>query len=335
VDYPSQELRREYAQSFNEGKLILQEKQTNSTAGGIIMNTTRKARKQAGENGDGDEKEKAIVDLDRASDSEKVAIGTSGWSYKEWEGVFYPDSKTSKLKYYSSVFKTAEIDSTFYASPSKGLVFGWVRNAPENFVYSVKLPKTITHEKLLDLSQGAELELVKFLDLLSPMKRARKLGPLLIQLPPSFSLSKKEKLEEFFVEFRNKSWLKDPDLHALLRKYNVANTIVDEPLLPIDLTTTSDDFAFVRWHGRGEKPWYNYLYKEEELDPWVERIDKLASKVKRVYGYFNNHFHGNAVENSLEFMEKLGIATAKQEKVLGEIKTKRSEGREQKSLVQF
>jgi uncharacterized protein YecE (DUF72 family) len=307
--------------------------------------TTVKARKQAEEKNNDERKEKAGVDLDRASASEKVAIGTSGWSYKEWEGVFYPDPKTPKLKFYSSVFRTAEIDSTFYAFPPKGLVFGWVRNAPENFMYSVKLPKTITHEKQLDLSLGAELELVRFLDLLSPMKSAGKLGPLLIQLPPSFSLSKKKKLEEFFealpkdysfaVEFRNKSWLRDPDLNALLRKYNVANTIVDEPLLPIDLTTTSDDFAFVRWHGRGERPWYNYLYKEEELDPWVDRINRLASNVKRVYGYFNNHFHGNAVENSLEFMEKLGIASEKQEKVLGEIKTKRNERREQKSLVQF
>ena len=75
------------------------------------------------------------------------------------------------------------------------------------------------------------------------------------------------------------------------------------------------------------------LYNAKELDPWVDRIKKLDAK--RVYGYFNNHFHGNAVENSLEFMEKLGIATAKQEEVLAEIKTKRNEKKEQTSLVQF
>ncbi len=143
----------------------------------IIMNTTRKAREQAEEKNSDERKEKTGVDLDRVSASEKVAIGTSGWSYKEWEGVFYPDPKTSKLKFYSSVFRTAEIDSTFYAFPPKGLVFGWVRNAPENFMYSVKLPRTITHEKQLDLSLGAELELVRFLDILSPMKSAGKLGP--------------------------------------------------------------------------------------------------------------------------------------------------------------
>ena len=207
-------------------------------------------------------------DLKGANPPERVAIWNVRLVLQRMEGVFYPDSKTSKLKFYSGVFGTAEIDSTFYASPPKGLVFGWVRNVPENFVYSVKLPKTITHEKQLDLSQGAELELVKFLDLLAPMKSAGKLGPLLIQLPPSFSLSKKDKLQEFFealpkdhsfaVEFRNKSWLKDHESEFATSEVQCGNTIVDEPLLPIDLTTTSD-FAFVRWHGRGERPWCQLL----------------------------------------------------------------------------
>jgi len=275
-----------------------------------------------------------------------VSLGTSGWSYKEWEGVFYPDSTVSKLKFYSEVFKTAEIDSTFYANPTKGLVFGWARNTPENFVYSAKLPQKITHEMQLDLAKGAEVELRNFLDLMSPLKSAGKLGPLLIQLPPSFNAGKKKVLQEFFealpreynfaVEFRNKTWLKDPDsVYDLLRKYNVAATIVDEPLLPVDLTTTSSDIAFIRWHGRGKRPWYNYLYREEELDPWVERVETISRNVKRVYGYFNNHFHGNAVLNSLEFMEKLGVASEKQEKKLEDMKEWKKEKREQTSLSEF
>jgi len=264
-----------------------------------------------------------------------VRIGTSGWSYKEWEKIFYPDSKTPKLKYYSSLFNTSEIDSTFYANPARGLVYGWAKNTPEDFKFSVKLPKTITHEKKLDLSEGTELELVKFLDLLRPLKDVDKLGPLLIQLPPSFGLGSREKLEEFFealpkgysfaVEFRNKTWLKDPELHSLLQKYGVANTIVDEPLMPADTTATSD-FAFVRWHGRGRRPWYNYLYTSEELDPWVDRIREISPQVKSIYGYFNNHFHGNAVENSLEFLEKLGAASAAQEKELLGIRERRTQG---------
>jgi uncharacterized protein YecE (DUF72 family) len=77
----------------------------------------------------------------------KIRIGTSGWSYKEWENIFYPDSETPKLTYYSGTFQTAEIDSTFYANPTRGLVFGWLRNTPKDFQFSAKLPQTITHKK--------------------------------------------------------------------------------------------------------------------------------------------------------------------------------------------
>ena len=118
-----------------------------------------------------------------------LKVGTTGWSYKEWEKVFYPDSKTPKLKYYSGIFDTAEIDSTFYANPSKGLVFGWLRNTPKDFEFSVKLPQAITHKKQLDIKHGVEIDLSEFLNLMKPLHDANKLGPLLIQLPPSFDSS--------------------------------------------------------------------------------------------------------------------------------------------------
>src|SRR5579871_60106 len=129
--------------------------------------------------------------------TDEIRIGTSGWSYKEWEGVFYPNSKTPKLTFYSQIFNTAEIDSTFYASPSKGMVLGWLRNTPKDFEFSVKLPQTITHKKHLDLRSGAEVDLIEFLDLMEPLREGGKLGPLLIQLPPSFGRTKMSKLEEF------------------------------------------------------------------------------------------------------------------------------------------
>jgi uncharacterized protein YecE (DUF72 family) len=266
-------------------------------------------------------------------DPDRIKIGTSGWSYAEWEKVFYPDSKTRKLSYYSSIFATAEIDSTFYANPTQALVMGWARNTPGDFEFSVKLPRSITHEKALDLRAGAEVDLLEFLDLMNPLNEAKKLGPLLIQLPPSFSSAKARTLEEFLdalpkkndykfaVEFRNKSWLKDTKkLNTLLQKYNVANTIVDEPLMPIDLTPTAD-FAFVRWHGKGMRPWYNYRYREEELAPWVNRVQNEMKRPKKIYGYFNNHFHGFAVENSLEFLEMLGRANQKQRDVLNHVRS--------------
>ena len=250
-----------------------------------------------------------------------LLIGTSGWSYNEWLGVFYPNSTTNKLSYYSKLYATAEVDSTFYAFPSKGLVLGWARYSPESFVFSIKLPQLLTHEKKLDLSKGVESDLIRFLGLMKPLMVSGKLGPVLIQLPPSFSYNSDfEKLKgfltrapedvKFAVEFRHPSWLRE-DVWSFLRGKNVANVIVDEPLLPPDTVITAD-FAFIRWHGRGSRPWYNYRYSEKELDGWVPKVKEVTTRVKKTFGYFNNHFKGFAVENSLKMMEKLGVADLRQ-----------------------
>jgi uncharacterized protein YecE (DUF72 family) len=252
----------------------------------------------------------------------ELLIGTSGWSYKEWVGVFYPDSTTNKLSYYSKVFGTAEIDSTFYAYPTKGLVLGWARYTPDNFVFSVKLPQLLTHEKKLEHSKGVEADLIRFLGLMKPLIASGKLGPVLIQLPPSFSYeSDYAKLRGFLmtvpedlrfaVEFRHPSWLRE-EVWSLLRERNVANVIVDEPLLPPDTVVTAD-FAFIRWHGHGSRPWYNYRYPEKQLKEWVPKVQEVVSRVEKTYGYFNNHFRGFAVENSLKMMGMLGVSTPRQD----------------------
>jgi len=252
----------------------------------------------------------------------ELFIGTSGWSYNEWAGVFYPTSSTNKLSFYSKIFGTAEVDSSFYAFPSKGLVQGWARYTPESFIFSVKLPQLLTHEKKLDLAKGVEADLIRFLSLLKPLIATGKLGPVLVQLPPSFSYQADfEKLKgflgqapedvKFAVEFRHPSWLRD-EVWSYLRSKNVANVIVDEPLLPPDTVTTAD-FAFIRWHGHGSRPWYNYRYSEKELDGWVPKVKEVTTRVKKTFGYFNNHFSGFAVENSLRMMEKLGVSGIQQQ----------------------
>ena len=259
----------------------------------------------------------------------EISIGTSGWSYKEWEGVFYPKGEKSKLTFYSKYYKTVEIDSTFYAYPKSGLVHGLARFTPEDFVFSAKLPKLITHDKKLELGKGIKKDLLKFLDLMKPLLEKRKMGPLLIQLPPSFTYGTGfDKLKAFFgvlptdlsfaVEFRNKSWLR-AETWELLTKNNVANTIVDEPLLPPDPVVTAD-FAFVRWHGHGERPWYNYRYDDKELKPWAGKLGEIGAKTKKVYGYFNNHFHGFAIENSLKTLAMIGKATPEDETMLESVR---------------
>jgi uncharacterized protein YecE (DUF72 family) len=259
-----------------------------------------------------------------------LLIGTSGWSYNEWSGVFYPSSSANKLSYYSKVFETVEIDSTFYAYPTKGLVLGWARYTPDNFVFSAKLPQLLTHEKKLDLNKGVEADLIRFLSLLKPLIATGKLGPVLVQLPPSYSYqSDYDKLKAFLtrapedvnfaVEFRHPSWLRE-DVWSFLKGRNVANVIVDEPLLPPDTVVTAD-FAFIRWHGRGTRPWYNYRYSDKELDGWVPKVKEVTTRVKKTFGYFNNHFRGFAVENSLKMMEKLGVSNPQRQQA-GETATK-------------
>lgn len=253
-----------------------------------------------------------------------IFLGTCGWSYKEWEGNFYQKrTGESKLRCYSRVFKTAEIDSTFYRNPSKGTVMGWLKYSPSDFFFSAKLPKIITHDKALGLRKDVKADLVEFLDLMRPLRLAGKLDCLLIQLPPKCSYNPKI-LDEFFqlldpmfryaVEFRNPSWLVPETVtFDLLKKYQVAYTIVDEPLLPSEVHITTD-FAYIRWHGHGKDIWFDYRYGDQELEPWVKKIEDIASQVKKVYGYFNNHYHGYAPENCLQLIERLGLLSEEQKK---------------------
>ena len=181
------------------------------------------------------------------------------------------------------------------------------------------MPKLITHKKKLDLSLDIQEDLEKFIELMEPLWLGGKLGCLLVQLPPRYDYKPRE-LEEFFkilpsqvkfaVEFRDLSWMRE-ETWVLLKRYDVAYVIVDEPLLPPEVHLTAS-FAYFRWHGKGGRPWYNYRYGKEELEPWVPKVNETAKKVDRVYGYFNNHYHGYAVENCLQVLEMLGVFTPEQ-----------------------
>jgi len=203
-------------------------------------------------------------------------------------------------------------------------VRGWERYSPKDFIFNAKIPQTVTHEKLAELGPGLESELDRFAELMQPLNNTGKLGCLLIQLPPKYRYDP-DHLESFLsilphgykyaIEFRHRTWMQ-PTTWRLLSKYNVANTIVDEPLLPPEIHVTAD-FAYVRWHGQGKRPWYDYHYSEEELEKWVPQVQNLQASVKTTYGYFNNHFHGFAVENCLRIMQMLGSLSSQQEEALG------------------
>lgn len=234
-------------------------------------------------------------------------IGTSGWSYDvDWKDVFYY-SRKSFLQQYLAVFDTAEINSTFYALPQSSFVKHLSTLKPNKF-FTAKIPKKVTHDNRLNLSgEGGEV-LNSFFSLMQPIKE--RLAALLIQLPP-WDISKMADLELFFseldtsfryaIEFRDESWMTQRT-SKLLEDYGVAYVIVDEPKLPIDLRVTTD-FSYVRWHGHGESPWYNYLYSLEELREWKPRLTDVMSRAESVLGYWNNHFGGKAPFNALQMLQ--------------------------------
>ncbi|MGQ9680000.1 MAG: DUF72 domain-containing protein [Candidatus Bathyarchaeia archaeon] len=258
----------------------------------------------------------------------RLILGTSGWSYDEWVGPFY-DDKTRMFSQYSEVFQTSEINSTFYSYPREDVIRGLYRVSPKGFIFSAKLPRLITHEKLLNLDEGIREDIDKFLEIMSLLKE--KLGPILIQLPPSFNYSKLGVLERFLdilpenhqwaLEFRHTSWMRG-ETWNMLEAHNVSYTIVDEPLLPPETHFTAD-FAYFRWHGRGSRPWYDYDYSLKELSVWAPKVEEATVKVDTVYGYFNNHFKANAVKNAVEMLSLLDQASHKQLSVLNRIKDHR------------
>ena len=256
----------------------------------------------------------------------RFRFGCSGWDYQEWIGPFYRSGSESKLRAYSRVFDTAEINSTFYRAPDPGMVLGWARFTPEDFVFAAKVPQTVTHDRLLDVAKGADKDLLAFCELMRPLLDAGKLGPLLLQLPPRLRfvgpaihrfLDILPRDFTFALEPRNKSWM-TMEAFDLLRSTGVAYTIVDEPLLPPDLHVTAP-IAYLRWHGHGTDPWYNYRYSEDELKTWVPRVEQVASQAGTVYGFFNNHYHGYAPENCLQVLRMLGIQNQEHSRALQRI----------------
>jgi uncharacterized protein YecE (DUF72 family) len=247
-------------------------------------------------------------------------IGTSGWSYeKDWKGVFY-HSGQSMLQQYLSYFETSEINSTFYALPKPKFV-SHLTSLDEAYFFTAKLPKKVTHDSRLDVTgEGGEI-LAEFYRLLEPLRG--RIPVLLIQLPP-WNISSMADLEAFLsaldpsfryaIEFRDFSWLTNR-VWNLLEDYGIANVIVDEPKLPIDLKITAD-FSYIRWHGHGQNPWFNYRYSVEELKAWVPRLDQVTSSVDTTFGYFNNHFAGNAPLNALQLLSLLETISSRQERKL-------------------
>ena len=251
----------------------------------------------------------------------EILIGTSGWSYDDWVGTFYPKGITSKdfLYYYSNVFYTNEINTTFYNIPSRWVVNNWMKRTPKDFLFTAKVPQVITHKHKLDLER-CSADLDYFLGVMDPLIASKKLLAFLIQLPPSFKKDEhfgalkdfvknwpddwKERGYYLAIEFRDLSWMKE-DTFEYLRKNELTYCAVIEPLLPPRMDVTNPEFVYIRFHGFGKKIWFNYFFNEEEIKDYSISIKEVIQKSKRVGIYFNNHFTGYATKNSLMMMKAL------------------------------
>lgn len=244
----------------------------------------------------------------------KLYIGTSGWVYSHWEGIFYPESLSSKdkLKYFAQNFKTAEINYSFYHLPRPGTYQNWYNQTPADFVFAVKASRFITHIKRLEGVKEAWKVFLK-----NTLNLKEKLGPILFQFPPSFKVTNENlrRLEEFLkficltskvkklrfaLEFRHKSWFNEK-IYKILEKYNAGWVIADSARYPKAEVITAD-FVYLRMHGPGAM--FASKYSDEELEMLAKKIKKWSKK-RDVYCYFNNDFHGYAIENAKELLNKL------------------------------
>jgi uncharacterized protein YecE (DUF72 family) len=239
-------------------------------------------------------------------------LGTSGWSYADWEGSLYPEAlpSASRLAEYVKHFATVEIDSTFYGTPRRSAVEKWREIVPEGFLFAAKFPQEVTHEKnLVDTRSEAET----FVHTMQVLED--RLGPLLLQLPPSFTVEGMGVLEDFLstlpqgpryaVEVRHRSWL-GSDLPALLREHGVALTLVDYPRMP-RMEEATTDFAYIRWLGnRREFPeGHTHLKKnrDDDLTWWSDLVDRFLEEDRTVFAYANNHYQNHSPSTLERFLE--------------------------------
>ena len=238
----------------------------------------------------------------------KFFIGTSGFSYKHWRGIFYPEElpQGKWLEFYTQNFDTVEINSSFYHLPRPSTCENWRNRVPEGFIFAMKASRFITHIKRL---KGIEEPIRNFIEVIQPLRE--KLGPILFQLPPG--MEKDIPLLKNFIdtlpggfcyvfEFRNDTWY-DDDLFCLLDEKDIAFCIHDFPKRASPCEVTGS-FVYIRFHGVSQA--YSSFYSDGELETWAEQMKNYLKTGKDVYAYFNNDIHVHAVENAKTLEHLLG-----------------------------
>lgn len=258
-----------------------------------------------------------------------IRVGPAGWSYKDWEGVVYPEKPGKKfdpLEYLSRFFDTIEINSSFYRPPTPSTTRSWANRVAANkqFTFTAKLHRVFTHER----GKGTKEDEKACREGMDVLAKAGKLGSVLLQFPWSFKNTADDRiylaklLERFrqyplVVEVRHASW-NNEEVYEWFEERGVGVCNIDQPIFsksirPAALTTSP--VGYVRLHGRNYQNWfrekaprderYNYLYSVDELEPWLVRIKQVAKQTRETYVITNNHFRGQAVVNAVEIKAAL------------------------------
>lgn len=249
-----------------------------------------------------------------------LRIGTSGYDYPEWRGVFYPEGLSRKeyLGSYSERFGTLEINYTYYGQPKAETLASMLARTRQPIDFSVKAHQSLTHERN---SATLSASVKEFRAGVEPLRKAERLAAVLLEFPFSFHHNPEERrylarlLGEMeglplVVEFRNAEWYGARVIESL-RERKVGLCVIDTPRLeglpPLSDLVTSD-IAYVRFHGRNAQSWwtgdagtrYEYLYSRDELSGWIPRLESMGAQAKKTRVYFNNHRRGDAAKNAQE-----------------------------------
>jgi len=228
----------------------------------------------------------------------KIRAGTSGWSYKEWKGHFYPEKIAAKdmLKFYAQTFGTVEVNNTFYRMPKPEAFQAWAAEVPDDFQFVIKASKRITHDRRLGDVADSTAYMLQMAGTLGP-----KLGPFLVQLPPNFKKDV-DKLRNFLgmltpparaaFEFRHESWY-DDEVYAVLREAKQAWCVAD--------TGEEGDPPFVATCDWGYLRLRKVEYTEDDLKNWAEEIQR--QEWNEAYVFFKHEDEGTGPKLAKRFME--------------------------------
>jgi uncharacterized protein YecE (DUF72 family) len=280
--------------------------------------------------------------------SRLIHIGTAGYSYpgpppKGWHGAFYPQARGKRideLEYYSRIFNTVEINSSFYGPPSERMANGWVKKTPDDFLFTLKLWQKFTHPAKIGQGKStgqwepitqADVDLFK--TGIHPLAESGKLGALVFQYPAGFYCSPEniEKLSTTLrafseypraVELRHRTWSdKLSRTTAFLEEHGSSWVLIDEPKFSTSIRQKFEavgDILYFRAHGRNaqawwkhEEPWqrYDYLYSREEIQQMADKVGMATSKpsVQKAFAFFNNHARANAAINAIMLAQELNV----------------------------